>query len=184
MTDEYSKTKEKRFGERGDINYQKETRKTNLETMEEVEVETKVPFCNCGRPIMTDVGDVARCVECNQVACASCAITWGRYQYCPVCIRRAYSLDKHTYLALVFIERGLITADDLLDVTVDSAGEVFDVEIDAAAGAMLDHHYLTDAGGLSANGKEALHLGQEVFGQDGDVQAVLDRIRLQEVVDR
>lgn len=184
MPDTFDKTRTKRFGERGDLNFQKEEQTTDLETLSESVTETAVPFCTCGAPIMTAVGDVYRCVECNTVSCARCRIAFGRYHYCPLCVRQAYGLDKHTYLTLVFIDRGVIDPERLVDVTLDSGGEVFDIEIDAAVGSILDHDYLTSSGGLSANGKEALHLGHAVFGDDGDVQSVLDQLRLREVVSR
>jgi hypothetical protein len=57
-----------------------------------------------------------------------------------------------------------------------------EIEIDPVTTALLEHDYLSEDGTLSPKGKEALHVGKQLYGEDQDVQSVLNQIRIQEVV--
>lgn len=184
MTDEFTKRTIKRFGERGNPVYEQEEKTTNLEDLEERIEETTVPFCECGAPLLVETVDVYRCVDCQLLCCRRCRISLSRYNYCPLCARQQFGVDKRTFLSLVFIDHRIMAPDDLIEVTTDPAGEVIDVEIDPGAGSLLEHDYLTEEGRLTATGKEALHIGHQLYDGDADVQGVLEQIRHAEVVNR
>lgn len=182
MTDEFSKDTIKKFGPRGSPIFEREQKTTDLDDLEERIEQTAVAFCNCGAPIAS-VQEVYRCCECELLCCQRCHIELSRKQYCPMCARHKFDLDKRTFLSLVFLQHDEMTPDDLIDVTTQ-ADEVVEIVIDPAADAMVEQDYLTDAGDLSQRGNEALHVGKQLYGDDGDVQAVMEQLRHQEVVDR
>lgn len=181
MADEFSKKTIKKFGPRGSPVFEQEEKTTDLGDLGERIEQTAVPFCNCGASI-TAMEEVYRCCDCELICCQRCHIRLSKRHYCPTCARNRFALDKRTFLSLVFLQHGRLEPDDLVEVdTLDD--DVIEVAIDPAADALVEHDYLADTGGLSPEGKEALHVGRQLYGDDGDVQAVMDRLTLQEVVD-
>lgn len=183
MSDEFTKHTIKKFGLRGSEVLEEEEKTTDLDDLGERIEQTAVSFCTCGAPITT-TGGVYRCCNCEVLCCQHCHIELSRYNYCPVCIQQQYDLDKRTFLSLVFLKRGVMQPDDLIRVETDVDGTVVQVDIDAATGPVVEHDYLTDEGTLSAHGDEALHVGRQLYGDDTDVQGVMEQLRLQEVVAR
>jgi len=182
MTDEFSKKTVKKFGPRGSPVFEQEQKTTDLETLQERVDQTTVPFCECGAPI-TATDEVYRCSDCDLLCCNRCHIELSRWQYCPTCARRRFGLDKRTFLALVFLQHDRMGLDDLVTVTTDPDGTVIELEFDAIADTLVEYEYLTDDGNLSPDGLEALSVGRRLYGGDQDIQAVLEQIRLKEVVD-
>lgn len=182
MTDEFTKKTRKKFGERGNLFFDEAVKTTNLDDLSELEQETKIAFCTCGTPLLVETVDVYRCVECPELCCRHCRVSLSRYNYCPVCARQRFGVDKRTFLSLVFIDHHLMDPEELIRVAADPAGEVIDIEIDPGAGTLLEHDYLTNDGRLTPTGKEALYVGHQLYDDDADVQGVLERIHLAEVV--
>lgn len=182
MTDEFTKDTIKKFGPRGSPIFEREQKTTDLDDLKERVEETAVPFCTCGAPI-TGTPEVYRCCDCELICCHRCQIALSKRHYCPMCARNRFALDKRTFLVLVFLQHDVMAADDLVAVTTHE-GEVFEVEIDAAADALVEYDYLTEDGTLSPQGKEALHVGHAVYGDDPDIEAVVEQLRVREVVDR
>lgn len=182
MAEEFTKKTIKKFGARGSPVYEQAEQTTDLDDLSERIEETAVPFCTCGRVLAT-LTEVARCSVCELLCCGACRISISKMVHCPTCARQRFDLDKRLFLALVFLEHGQLAPDDLVQVTTHE-GEVLDITIDPATGPVLDHGYLTEEGGLSATGREAVAVGKAVYGDDPDVQGVLDQLRLAAVVDQ
>lgn len=183
MTDEFTKKTVKKFGARGSPVFEQEQKTTDLDELEERVEQTTVPFCECGHPILTESGDVFRCTNCELLCCTTCHIEVSKRVLCPTCSRRLYGIGKRTYLSLIFLDHDLMAPDDLVQVTTQ-AGEVIELTIDTAADVLVEHDYLTDDGRLSPEGKEALAVGHQLYRDDGDIQRVMEQIRLQEVITR
>jgi hypothetical protein len=183
MTDEFTKDTIKKFGPRGSPIFEREQKTTDLEDLAERVEATAVPFCTCGAPI-TGTAEVYRCCTCDLICCQRCHIELSRWHYCPTCARHRFDLDKRTFLSLVLLDHDRLAPDDLVTVTADPMGEIFEVDVDATATALVANDYLTDDGELAPEGKEALHVGQQLYGDDADIQAVMDQLRLQAVVDQ
>lgn len=179
---DFTKKTVKKFGPRGSPVFEQEEKTTDLDDLAERVEQTAVPFCTCGAPI-TGTPEVYRCCDCELICCQRCQIALRRRHYCPTCARRQFDLDKRTFLTLVGLQHETLTPDDLLSVTTQ-AGDVVEVTIDPAADVVVEHDYLADDGTLSARGREALHVGQQLYGDDDDIQSVLDQLRLSAVVDQ
>ena len=182
MADDFDKKTVKKFGARGSPVFEQEQKTTDLEELQEEVEETALPFCNCGAPI-TAKPDVYRCCDCELICCQRCQITHSRKHYCPMCAKNKFDLDKRTFLSLVFIQHDLMPPDALVDITTQ-AGEVVEIAIDATADAVLLNDYLTDDGTLSPQGSEALHVGHQLYGEDPDVESLMNQLQVQEVVER
>lgn len=182
MTDEFSKDTIKKFGPRGAEFYERTEQTTDLDALSSRVEETALPFCTCGRQL-AGTGDVYRCCDCEVICCEHCHVALSRWHYCPTCARRRFELDKRTFLALVFLDRDLLTLDDLVDV-VAHEGEVLEVAVDAATDVVVGNQYVDADGGLSPAGKEAMAVGRQLYGDDGDVTTVLEQLRLRDVVAR
>jgi hypothetical protein len=122
-------------------------------------------------------------VECNELACPLCRLRLHRRCYCPDCAEQAFALDKRVFLSLLFLQKDVLELDDLLH--VDTVGDTpVELAIDRAATTLIEHDYVdTETGELTAAGTEALAVGEQLYGEDTDVQSVLQQIRVQEVVD-
>ncbi|MDG5760155.1 hypothetical protein QA600_12480 [Natronococcus sp. A-GB1] len=92
-------------------------------------------------------------------------------------------MDKRVFLSLLFLNKDVLTLDDLLH--IETLGDApVEITMDHAATVLTDNGYVdTDTGALTPDGQEALHVGQHLYGEDGDVQSVIDQLRVQEVVD-
>lgn len=183
MTEEFSKKQATKFGARGAETYGEEEKTIDTDGLSETVERIDYPFCRYGHPILTAPGDVYTCVNCDCRCCENCYVEISRHVLCVTCGQLIYGLDKTAYLTLIFLDHDLMSPDDLIEVTT-LAGEVIEIEIDTAAETLVEHGYLTEDGGLSPEGKEALAVGGQIFGDDGDVQRVREQIRIQEVVDR
>ncbi|MDS0476812.1 hypothetical protein [Natrinema sp. 1APR25-10V2] len=185
MGEEFTKDHIKKFGARGAPVYEQEKSKTDLDDLTTRVVETGHPFCTCGAPIsaVTDAPPaVYRCTRCELISCQRCVIRMRRQSLCPTCARREY-VDKRTFLALTFLDKGVMEPDDL--VTVETVGdEPVEVTIDPATNPLFENDYLTDDGQLSYKGQEAAAVGRQLYGDDADIQAVMGQLRIQEVVNR
>jgi hypothetical protein len=181
-TEEFTKETEKKFGERGDTVVEKEEQTTDLDDLTERTEQTVQPFCQCGAAI-TSSGEVHRCVGCEGLSCQLCTIRWSRMSHCPSCAKQHWEVDKKLFLSLLFIAKDVMAADDLIEVQTQG-DEPVDVTIDPAATALQENEYLEDDGSLSPEGQEALHVGQQLYSEDADVQSAKEAVRVQEVVNR
>jgi hypothetical protein len=179
---DFTKKTVRKFGPRGSPVFEQEEKTTDLENLAERVEQTAVPFCNCGAPI-SGTADVYRCCECEMICCTRCEVRLSRRHFCPLCAQRQFALDKRTFLALVFLQQDTLAFEDLFEVTTQ-AGDVIEIGIDGAADAIVAQGYLADDGTLSDQGREALHVGHQLYGEDEDVQAVLDQLRVASVVEQ
>lgn len=182
MPDQFDKTTTRSFGARGSPVFNQEQTTTDLEEMVVDVTETDHPFCTCGAPI-TAAPDVApavyRCCSCELISCQRCIIRLRKRHFCPTCMQREF-VDKHTFLTLLFIDRDRLEPDDLVDITT-VGGEPVEVTIDPAATHLTEHGYLEEDGTLAPTGREALHVGHQLFDEDPDIQQVKHQLRVQEV---
>jgi hypothetical protein len=184
MSDEFVKEYVKRFGERGALDVEQTLKQVDLDTLTEHTEEVCQVFCNCGAPLkaVDDTYPVYRCASCDNLSCQLCVIRHSRYHYCPTCLKFGF-LDKHAYLALLLIDHDLMAPDEL--VTIETFGEEpVEVTVDPAANTLLEADYIAEDENLTPQGKEALAIGHQLFGEDADIQSVRHRIRIQEVADR
>ena len=57
-------------------------------------------------------------------------------------------------------------------------------EILVVADTLFSNDHLTHERTITPRGQEAFHVGKQLYSDDADVQAVMDRIRIQEVANR
>lgn len=181
MPDTFEKDIVKKFGPRGSSVFEREQKTTDLDGMSERVEQTAQPFCTCGAPITT-TPEVYRCCRCELICCQRCHVELSRRNFCPDCAQWQFDLDKRTFLSLVFIHHDLMAPDALIDITTQG-GEVIEIQIDETADALFLNDYLTEDGALSPQGREALHVGNQIFGDDGDVQSVMEQIQIKKVVE-
>lgn len=179
---DFTKKTVKKFGPRGSPVFEQEEKTTDLDDLGERIEQTAVPFCTCGAPI-TGTAEVYRCCNCDLICCQQCQIMLSRWHYCPTCARRRFGLDKRTFLTLVGLQHETVGPDELVRVTTQ-AGDVIEVAIDPVADTVVERGYLAADGTLSAEGREALHVGHQLYADDEDVRTVLDQLRLRSVVNR
>ena len=167
-------------GERGDTILHEELTHTDLDTLTEITETTDVAICNCGGPY-TATTEIHRCVQCDHLACTQCVLWLHRRHYCPPCTEQAYALDKKVYLSLLFLKEDILQPDQLLQVDT-VADEPVEVRVDRVATVLTEHNYIdTDSGDLTMSGAEALSVGQQLYGDDKDIQAVHRKLRKDEV---
>lgn len=179
-TDTYEKDITKRIGPRGSPAFERTHRETDLEDLTTQIEHTTHPICTCGAPLSA-TGQVYRCCGCELIACRLCIIRLHRYHYCPTCARIEYALDKRIFVSLLFLQHDILKPEDLTTIdTIDD--EPVEITIDRAASVLVEHDYLDDDGTLTPEGTEALHVGKQLYGEDDDVQSMLQQIRIREVV--
>lgn len=179
----------KRLGQRGTDVIEHEHKRVDPDTMEQGKDVTLLPFCNCGDPI-NDLGNVYRCCRCDDIACSNCRIRLTRRTYCPNCATHEYNVSKSVFISLYLLDNNELTAADLFQHHL----------ADTAAAALLEHNYLQlDAAvhdpefaedgaiaidnddPLSVTGKEALHVGEQLYGEDEDVNRLMEDLTIQQV---
>lgn len=179
----------KRLGQRGTDVLEHERKTVDPETMEQGTDVTLLPFCNCGDPI-TELNDVYRCCRCDDIACSNCRIRLTRRSYCPTCAAHEYNVSKPVFIALYLLENNELTAADLFQHHI----------ADTATATLLEHNYLqidtavhepgdTDDSALtidadeplSVAGKEALHVGEQLYSDDEDVSRLMEDLTIQQV---
>lgn len=178
---EYERDRQRRLGQRGNPIFQRETETTDLDDMRERSVE-EVGACYCGRPVTEE--SIRRCVACNLVCCESCEVIVRRRVFCQTCAEQGFGLDKPVFINLHLIDQGAITARDLVQIDVDETGEPVEVRINETARPLIENGYITDEGSLTQRGREALHIGRQLFGADDDVQQLMQDMRIEEVANQ
>ena len=187
----------KRLGQRGSAVLEHERKTTDLEDMNEQVDVTIVSFCTCGTPV-AEIGDAYRCHRCDRICCTVCRIKLAQRTSCPTCAEQAYNLSKQVFLTLYLLDESIISTGDLFTTTTTDAGQVT-VTVDTTVPTLLDHNYLriespdnpapnaTEAAAISTDdplsvaGKEALHLGEQLYSDDPDVEALKDQLEIQQV---
>ncbi|AGB36915.1 hypothetical protein [Natronococcus occultus] len=179
-TDTFEQTEQTRVGERGSPVLEEERTATDLASLTETTEQTAVALCTCGAPY-TAAPEVHRCVQCDALACPRCVLRLHRRQYCPRCAEHVYELDKRVFLSLLFLQQEVIALEDLLQVETVAEAPV-EIAVDHAATVLTNNNYVdTDTGTLTPDGQEALHVGKQLYGEDGDVQSVVQQLRVQDV---
>lgn len=180
--DEYERDHQRRVGERGNPIFGRTRETTDLEGMRETEVET-TGTCYCGRPV-TDREEVRRCVACDLLCCRSCQVVVRRQVACQSCVVRGYGLDKGAFLTLYFLDADLVALDDMVDVVAGPDGTPIEVRVDDAASRLVANGYVADDGSLTRAGREALSVGEQLYGEEQDVRQAIREARIREVADR
>ncbi|EMA39165.1 hypothetical protein [Halobiforma nitratireducens] len=181
--DTFNRTDRTRVGERGYPYLEEEQTHTDLESLDAVTDRIGVAVCTCGGPII-EHEHVHRCRECKAIACPRCVLRLHRRYICPDCAETVYALDKAVFLRLLALKHDLLAVDDL--VQVDTIGdEPVEVAIDRAGTVLADYDYVdTDTGQLTPQGQEAFAVGKHLYGDDDDIQSVLQTVRVQDVATR
>lgn len=177
----------KRLGQRGTDVIEHERKRVNPDTMEQGKDVTLLPFCNCGDPI-TDLDDVYRCCRCDDVACSNCRIHLTRRNYCPTCAIHEYDVSKAVFLSLYLLDANEIVVDvirQLPDTTVPTLLEHNYLQVDTAGnvGPFTEDGTLAiePDDPLSVAGKEALHVGEQLYSDDEDVTQLMEELTIQQV---
>lgn len=187
----------KRLGQRGSSVLEREQKTTDLEGMDEQVDATVVPFCTCGTPV-TEITDVYRCHSCDRICCSACRIQLSRRTSCPACAEHEYNMTKQVFLTLYLLNESTIDITDLFTTETADTGQVT-VTIDTAVTTLLTHNYLrtvnpdtpaqdtanavtiADDDPLSVAGKEALHVGEQLYSDDPDVETLKEQLEIQQV---
>jgi hypothetical protein len=196
----FDKEERHRLGQRGDEHIGHTREQTDLDGMTKVEDVTVTSYCKCGEPVLT-VENTYRCCGCDAMCCSNCRLKLTRYNYCPQCARQEYAVDKQTYLTLYLLDKEEMEPADLVTTeTVDTELEA--VTIDPAATTLLEHSYIQtddttidqerpalaaavdEEEPLTTAGKEALHVGEMLYGDDPDVEALEDELTMKQVTNR
>jgi len=180
-----------RLGPLGDEVVNEKRSKTDPDTMTETEEEV-IGTCQCGRTEVV-IDKLYKCVNCKYRACEKCHIEIAQKIYCSDCVLASYGIGRKAYKALYLLDEGVHTIDDLVE-TDTIEDEIISVRIDNAANTLLDHGYVhteddQDAGtddleeeqALSPEGREALHIADDIFGGDPDVQTLKEEVKLQKI---
>lgn len=193
---EYDKHTVRRFGQRGSPIIEEEQETTDLESMDKEVDETMFSFCNCGAA-HTVVDEIYRCCSCDRFCCCRCRILIRRYNYCPDCVQQEYGIDKTAFKALYLLDKGILDPDDLL-ATETVGDEVVAITVNNAADTLIEQNYLQTGDGhpvddiegldtgdvLSSKGEEALHAGDQLFGDDPDIEKMKERVRIERIADQ
>lgn len=187
----------KRLGQRGSPVLEHEQKTTDLEDMNEQVDTTIVPFCTCGDPI-TEIPDAYRCHRCDRICCTACRIQLTHRTICPACAEHEYTLSKQLFITLYLLDESAISITDLYTTDTTDTGQVT-VTIDTTVTTLLDRNYLrtgdpdtpaqetaetvaiSDDDPLSVVGKEALHVGEQLYSDDPDVETLKEQLEIHQV---
>lgn len=187
----------KRLGQRGSSVLEHERKTTDLEDMNEHVDATIVPFCTCGTPV-TELTDIYRCHRCDQICCTDCSVQLTHRTSCPTCAEHEYNLTKQVFITLYMLDESIISVSDLFTTVTTDTGQVT-ITVDTTVTTLLDHNYLrvvdtatqapdtTDVAAISTDdplsvaGKEALHLGEQLYSDDPDVETLKEQLEIQQV---
>lgn len=187
----------KRLGQRGSSVLEHEQKTTDLEDMNEQVDTTIVPFCTCGDPI-TEITDVYRCHCCDRICCTACRIQVTRRTICPACAEQEYNLSKQLFITLYLLDESATSVTDLYTTDTTDTGQVT-ITIDTTVTTLLDRNYLHTADPdtpapdtadavavpnddpLSVAGKEALHVGEQLYSDDPDVETLKEQLEIHQV---
>ena len=197
----FDKEERHRLGQRGEEHIGHTREQTDLDGMTKVEDVTVTSYCECGEPVLT-VENTYRCCSCDAMCCSNCRIKLTRYNYCPACAQAEYQVDKQVYLTLYLLDKEELEPADLVATEIVDT-DLETVTIDPTATTLIERDYIrtdntTDTGidrpaivaaideddPLSVAGKEALHVGDMLYGDDPDVEALEEELTLKQVTHR
>lgn len=148
----------------------------NMDKREEVVIHP----CKCGNTEAT-LDAVTQCTDCGDRCCPECRITLSRRIRCPDCTEEEFHLNKAVFIALYLLDNA---TDDLFHQHIE----------DQAATTLLEHSYvqveaadhngqiqITPDDPLTVAGKEALHVGEQLYGDDEDVAEIIEDNVIQQV---
>lgn len=172
----------KKFGKPGSENAYEKRETTDPHTMTTVTEETVTAHCKCGRATVEDQ-NVYWCVACEERACPDCEIRWSRRTFCPRCATAKWNIQKPVFYALWMVDKGVKEVDEFVDMRFQD-GEAVEIAVDHRAAILQDLDYIEEDGTLSPEGQEALSVGEELYSDDDDVQALEDKHRILEVAEQ
>lgn len=178
----YTVHEEKRYGQRGSETAYELHEETDPETMTKRRVETVTANCECGRATIKKE-NVYRCVRCDQRACPHCEIRWSKQTFCPSCAKEKWSVYKPTFYALWFVDKDVTNVEDWIDIEFQDE-EAVEIAVDHRAAILQDRGYIEEDGSLSPEGREALSVGEAVYSDDDDVEALENKHRIQKVANQ
>lgn len=169
----------KKFGKPGSEKAYEKRETTDPDTMTTVTEETVTAACRCGHATVEDQ-NVHWCVACEERACPDCEIRWSRRTLCPWCAEAKWKLQKPVFHALWMVDKEVDAADTLVDMTFQD-GEAVEIAVDHRLAILQDLDYIDEDGSLSPEGQEALSVGEELYSDDDDVQALEKKHRILQV---
>lgn len=139
--------------------------------------------CKCGNTEQ-ELSVISQCSRCTQKCCPQCRITISRRIHCPDCAEQAFHLNKAVFIALY-----------VLDTTELDGTDLFQQVEHTAAVTLLERNYIQIEAGidedgalaintdnpLSVAGKEALHVGEQLYSDDEDVEQFIADLTIQQV---
>ena len=155
---------------------------TDVGTMNQ-QTDVVIHPCKCGNTEQ-ELSVISQCSRCTQKCCPQCRITISRRIYCPDCAEQAFRLNKAVFIALY-----------LLDTTELDDTDLFQQVEHTAAATLLERNYIQIEAGidedgalaintdnpLSVAGKEALHVGEQLYSDDEDVEQFITDLKIQQV---
>lgn len=182
----FTETTTKRVGDIGDDVYKQVSTTTDPTGMTKTKEIKTTAYCSCGVPIK-ETPDSYRCSRCTDLCCTVCHVEIGRRKHCQDCAEHEYDLSKPVYLTLLRLDEAVL-APSALVTTATVNGDPVLVPVNDTAATVLDRHYVTvdtDQSAaidgdtpLSVQGREALHVGDQLYGDDPDVQELKDDLTL------
>lgn len=177
--DVFKKETIRRIGDPDDHVLDRATSTTDPGTMNQ-QNDVVIHPCKCGNTVQ-DFTVISQCSLCRQKCCPECRVTLSRQIRCPDCAEQEFHLTKAVFIALYLLDN---TTDDLFHQQIE----------DTAATTLLEHNYVqVEAAGqdgqirvnpddpLSVSGKEALHVGEQLYSDDEDVNRLMDELTIQQV---
>lgn len=184
MTDSYRKNHVKRYGSRGSETREARYEDQDLDSLEERVVEVDDGFCVCGAPLTGSKEEVYRCSSCDILCCHRCEVEISYSHLCPECAARDYRVDKGVFQLLLLVDHDLITLEDLVTVE-ELPGDLTEIRVDEAATILVEHGFISDDdSSLTPTGRESLHVGAQIWGDDPDIRELKQNIRVKQVASR
>ena len=191
--DTFEKSITHKFGQRGENVWNETEEQTDLDGMGKKKTVTLRAFCNCGTSI-TDPDELYRCCSCDEFACENCRFELSRRTYCPDCIREAYGVRRKVFFTLYLLHKGLLDREDLVHAQAPEP-DMLDIEINDAATTLVENGFIrlddtddaaaiSDDDPLSADGKQALHIGEKLYDGNPDVEEFKEQVAIQAAAER
>lgn len=190
----FTEIKRKTFGGLGQDNIEEIREVTDIESGTSVKEIDVSAYCYCGRPNTVD--DTRRCSQCTRICCVHCGAIHNRYVHCRDCAEELYALDRQVFFALYLLDQDTLALEDLVDVELID-GQPVNVILTDAATTLIEHGYIqttddetpntitVDADNpLTPEGREALAVGSQLYGEDDDVEDLEDQLTRQKIAQR
>ncbi|QLG61949.1 hypothetical protein [Halorarum salinum] len=178
----YQKKTTRRIGDPDAFVVDDATTTTDVGTMNQ-HTDVVIRPCKCGNTEQ-ELSTISQCSRCTEKCCPKCRITLSRRIRCPDCAEQEFHLTKAVFIALYRLDVHEHGGTDLLE-QVEHTAAVTLIEhnyIQIEAAVEEDGTLAVDADNpLSVAGKEALHVGEQLYNDDEDVARLKQELIIQQV---